>query len=89
MYLVLDLEAVFSQSYLATNTFVYTYIAEIAKLLIFNGNANKIAGFMIAYKLYIRMKIRKVLVEEQIQSVLTYIYRENQWIFERKMFWKI
>ena len=40
---------------------------DIVKLLIFNRNASKITGFMIACKLYIRMKIKEILVEEQVQ----------------------
>jgi len=39
---------------------------EVVKLLIFNGNISRIADFIIVYKLYIRMKIRKVLVEKQV-----------------------
>ena len=41
--------------------------------LAFDGGASKIVGFVIACKLYIKMKIRKVLVEKQMQWVLTYM----------------
>ena len=39
---------------------------EVAKLPTFNEDATKILGFIIACRLYIRMKMRNVLVEEQI-----------------------
>ena len=38
----------------------------IAKLLIFNGNINKILEFLMAYKFYIRIKMKDILVEKQI-----------------------
>ena len=40
---------------------------EVAWLQVFDRISAKISGFMIAYKLYIRMKMREVTVEEQIQ----------------------
>jgi len=40
---------------------------DVAKLPTFNGKAEKIADFLIAYKLFIKIKIRDVVVEEQIQ----------------------
>ena len=56
---------------------------EVAKPPIFNGEASKVAGFIIIYKLYLRMKIREVLVEEQIQYC--YIYRKGWWICGRRI----
>ena len=38
--------------------------AEIAKLPTFDEDVSKVASFVTVYKLYIRMMIRKVLVEE-------------------------
>jgi len=32
----------------------------------FDGSSGKVAGFITAYKLYIQMRIREILVEEQI-----------------------
>jgi len=46
---------------------------EMAKPPVFNGEAGKVGEFIIACRLYLRMKIRKTTVEEQIQWVLLYI----------------
>ena len=46
---------------------------EMAKPPVFNGEAGKVGGFIIAYKLYLRMRMREIIVEEQIQWVLFYI----------------
>ena len=42
----------------------------------FDGTPGKISGFIMACKLYIRMKIREVVVEEQIQWILSYMQGE-------------
>ena len=42
----------------------------------FDGTPGKISGFIMACKLYIRMKIREVVVEEQIQWILSYLQGE-------------
>lgn len=46
---------------------------EVVKLQTFNGAANKILGFLIVYRLYIRVRMRDVAVEEQIQWVFSYV----------------
>jgi len=40
---------------------------DVAKPLTFNGKASKVLGFLIVYRLYIRIRIRETLVKEQIQ----------------------
>ena len=40
---------------------------EVAKLQIFNREASKISGFLIVYRLYIRIRMRDVVIEKQIQ----------------------
>ena len=39
---------------------------EVAKLVIFNGEAENVGGFISACKLYIRMKLRGESVEGQV-----------------------
>jgi len=41
--------------------------AEIAKPQIFDGMSSKVAEFIIAYKLYIRIRMREESVEGQVQ----------------------
>jgi len=46
---------------------------EVAKLAIFNGKAGKVGGFIMAYRLFVRMKMRGNAVEEQVQWMLLYV----------------
>jgi len=46
---------------------------KVAKPPTFNEDANKVSGFIAAYKLHIRMRIRNISVEEEIQWVLLYM----------------
>ena len=39
---------------------------EVAKLLLFDGNWGKVVGFIMICKLYIRIRMREKLVEEQV-----------------------
>ena len=47
---------------------------EVAKPAIFNGETGKVGGFVIACRLYLRMKMREATVEEQVQWVLLYVW---------------
>ena len=46
---------------------------EVAKLSVFNGEAGRVGGFVTACRLYLRMKMREAMVEEQVQCILSYI----------------
>ncbi len=40
---------------------------EVAKLQVFNGTISKVLGFVSVCKLFLRIRMRETLVEEQIQ----------------------
>ena len=45
----------------------------VAKPAIFNGEAGKVRGFIMACRLFLKMKLREATVEEQVQWVLSYM----------------
>jgi len=47
--------------------------AEVVKPQIFDGTSAKVGGFIAAYKLYIRMRLRGESVEGQVQWILSYM----------------
>ena len=46
---------------------------EVAKPAIFSGEAGRVGGFITACRLYIKMRLRGNMVEEQVQWILTYV----------------
>jgi len=46
---------------------------EVAKPQVFDGASERVLGFVTACKLYIRMRIRRVVVNKQIQCILSYV----------------
>ena len=50
---------------------------EVAKLLVFNGEAERVGGFVTACRLYLRMKMREAMVKKQVQWILSYIQGES------------
>jgi len=45
----------------------------MAKPPVFNGEEKKVREFITACKLYLRMKMKRILVEEQIQWILSHV----------------
>ena len=50
---------------------------EVVRPSIFNGEVGKVGGFITVCKLYLRMKMREVPLEEQIQWILSYVQGES------------
>jgi len=50
---------------------------KVAKPQTFDGTAGKVLEFLMACKLFIRMRMRKMAVKEQIQWVLSYVQRRS------------
>ena len=58
---------------------------EVVKLQIFDGTSSKVSVFVIACRLYLRMKMREVVVEEQIQWVLSYVQGGSADVWKKNM----
>ena len=46
---------------------------EVAKPAIFNGEAEKVGEFVTTCRLYLRMKMREMMVEEQVFWILSHV----------------
>ena len=62
---------------------------EVAKLAIFNGEAGRIEGFVIICRLYLRIKMKEVTVEEQMQWIFSYIQGELADIWKKNIIEKL
>jgi len=58
---------------------------EMAKPAIFNSEAGRVEGFVITCRLYLRMKMREVTVEEQVQWVLSYMQGGSADVWKENM----
>jgi len=51
----------------------------------FNGTASKVSDFLIVYRLYIKIKMRDIMMEEQVQWVLSYMQRGLADVWKKNM----
>ena len=51
----------------------------------FDRTLSRVSDFVTAYRLYIRMKMRRATVEEQIQWMLSYMQRESADVWKKNI----
>ena len=62
---------------------------EVAKPPVFNKEASRVREFIMVYRLYLRMRIREAIVEEQIQWVLLYVQEGLAYIWKENVLEKL
>ena len=62
---------------------------EVVRLPMFDGTSSKVSGFITTCKLYIKMKMRKVAVKEQIQWMLSYVQEGSADIWKENILEKL
>lgn len=63
----------------------YRFQSEVAKLSLFDRDPEKIMGFVIACKLYIRIRMREKLVEELVYWILIYIQKGSVDVWKKNI----
>jgi len=58
---------------------------EVAKPSVFNREAGRVGEFIMAYRLYLRMRMREAIVKEQIQWILSYIQEGSADVWKENM----
>ena len=58
---------------------------EVANPAIFNGEAGKVEGFVTMCRLYLRMKMREAIVEEQVFWILSHVQRGSADIWKENV----
>ena len=58
---------------------------KVAKLAIFNRKTEKVREFIMACRLFLKMKLRGAMVEKQVQWVLSYVQEESTNVWKKNV----